>query len=98
MDGASLKIGQKSAGRKAGIDAHGGNLLQAGLGAVYHVKDDVQRTLGSADIAGAQAGVQHVASFSDRGNKRVLNPGAIMAVPLRFRLVAIDLDWQTVHI
>ncbi len=71
---ALFKAGEQGAGRKADVDAHMGDLAQAGLGAVVHVKDDVQRTFGSADIAGAQAGVQHVAGFSDGGDQRVVDP------------------------
>ena len=42
--------------------------------------------------------IQHVARLSDGGDQRVVDPGVVMAVPLRFRLGAVDLDGGAVDV
>ena len=53
VDAAPLQARQERARGEACIDAHGRDLAQAGLGPIDDVENDVQRTVGSADIAGA---------------------------------------------
>jgi hypothetical protein len=53
---------------------------------------------GCADIARTQTRVEHVASFGDGGDERMIDPGPIVAVPLRLWLVAMHLDQQAVDI
>ncbi len=98
MDAAVLQPVQKYGRRKAGIDAHHGDFAQADFGTVDHVEDDIERSVGGPDIAGAQAGVEHVAGLGDGSDERVIDAGSIVAVPLRLRLMPMDLNRQAVDI
>jgi hypothetical protein len=98
VDPARLQPGEQPGGGKAGVDADHRHLAQAGLRAVDHVEDDLERALGGADIAGAQAGVEHVAGFGHGGDEGRVDPAPIVAVPRGLRLVAVHIDGQAVDI
>ncbi len=98
IDTPGLQTRQQCGRGEPCVDAHHGDVAETLARPVDDVEDHIERALCGADIARPQPGVQHVARLGDGGDQRVVDPGIVMAIPLRLRLVAVDLDGCAVDI
>ena len=98
VDIACLQPGEQRRRWKARIDAHHRDIAKAGLRAVDHVKNNVERPLSGADISGTQARIKHVTGFGHGGDQWVVDATMIMTVPFGLGLMAMDLDGHAVDI
>jgi hypothetical protein len=97
-DPACIKARHQRGRWDARIGAHHGHVAEGLPRKVNYVENRIERSIRPANIAGPQTRIQHVTRLGERGDQRVIDPDVVMAILLRLRLVAMNLDRRAVYI